>query len=242
MTVRKSTSSIKTPKTRNIEDYYITDCVYKEKPLINYNWWYRDWGFKAFEDPLDTDVWVSFIKDPVNPTNTEPTPVIDTSNMTKEEISELARKRRTALVDELAEMWLWNDLERRKDYSFYELLPIVPPVQVPPWILSLDKSPDENIRSLTHIDKIALCIILQFTQSHSTGYIECSGNIEKACNCTVNEAHHAIARLFAFGLLLEPEFPPLDTIHNMYRCASWKVNPLLLKLHLESQGFNFGNK
>ena len=239
MTVKKSTSTKKTPKTRNIEDYYITDCVYKDKPLINYNWWYRDWGFNPFKEPVDTRVWVSSITDPVNPTKPmQPTP-IDTSNMTEEELSELAVRKRTELVDELSEMWLWNDKERRNDYAFYELMPLVPPVQVPSWFYRLETCDDEYLRNLTRIEKVAFCTILQYTQTHSTGYIECSGNIEKACGCTANEVHMAIAKLFAHQILMEPEFPPLDTIHNMYRCGSWKINPMILRLHLESLGYNF---
>ena len=238
MTTKKIKTE-KTPKTRNIVDYVITDCVYKEKPLINYNWWYRDWGFNPTKSDIDLKVWGSFILSPANPTNTKPFPTIDTSTMTKEEVADAMNKRRTAIVDELSEMWLWNDEKRRKDYAFYERLPFIPPVQIPTWVLNIEKFKTEKPINLTYIEKVALCYILQFTHTHSTGYIECAGDIEKSCMCTVNEAHDAIIKLYKMGFLLDPEFPPMALIGNMYRCASWKVNPLLLKAHLNNQGINF---
>ena len=142
-------------------------------------------------------------------------------------------------MDELSEMWLWNDEDKREKFSFYETLPIVPEVPVPMWIFSLDNTYDDKLNSLSNVEKVALCYIMEFTKSHTTGYIECSGNIEKACMCTVNEAHDAIISLWIKGFLLDPEFPPHDTIYNLYRCASWKVNPMFLKVHLENQGIRW---
>ena len=135
------------------------------------------------------------------------------------------------LVDELSEMWLWGDLNKRAKFSFYEnYTSMENSVNIPYYLLSANKYAEPSIYSLSKIEIVALSFITQYTFSNpETGYIECSGHIEKATRCSVNEAHAAIISLFKKGFLLDPFFPPHEFIYNLYRCASWKLNLICLK-------------
>ena len=104
-------------------------------------------------------------------------------------------------------------------------------VNIPYYLLSADKYAEPSIYSLSKIEIVALSFITQYTFSNpETGYIECSGHIEKATRCSVNEAHAAIISLFKKGFLLDPFFPPHEFIHNLYRCAKLERFPGLICL------------
>ena len=290
------TKTKKSLKSNHIEDYYIHPTAYfsydnkiNPYPLIDFNRYYRDYGYK-YDTSMDQEVWNNFLFAPANPAEEwtmslnpynenekyfhaydrvikyckekyEPDFFADniayggiatscfdddeTLQMLYAEAKENARIAnelfKTNLVNELSEMWCWNDQERRRQFAYYENMPgIGTNVHIPNWLIGTEFFMEDGIHSLTKPEVIALSYIMQYTISHpDTGYIEASGHIEKLLRCRVNVAHSAIISLYRKGFLLEPCFPPHSMVFNLYRCASWKADMAALKDFTDRYGFVF---
>ena len=99
--------------------------------------------------------------------------------------------------------------EYNKKITLYPLGTIPSPVRIPAWMFR--KYPDNPQFELDDIEKVAMAHVIHFTNcDNPTGYIECSGNIENWCKCSVEDAHNALKRLEKRNLItshvLSPEY------------------------------------
>ena len=83
------------------------------------------------------------------------------------------------------------------------------PIRFPAWMFR--KFPDNPEFELDDIEKVAMAHIIHFTNcDNPTGYIECAGEIENWCKCSVEEAHDALTRLCKKNLVeahvLDPQY------------------------------------
>lgn len=92
----------------------------------------------------------------------------------------------------------------------FVLLPIgmIPaPIRIPMWMFR--KFPNDPDFELDDIERVAMAHVIHFTlQGLSSGYIECSGDIENVCKCSVSDAHNALMRLVDRGLITQHTVTP----------------------------------
>ena len=152
---------------------------------------------------------------------------------------------RESLISALAEMWLFNDEEKRKKFEFYTRNWGkdfgASPVKIPSWMFAANTFLEENFHFENNTEIVALAHAIHFTSPHcATGYLECSGHIERWCRCTTEEAHEALAELFQRGLLLEPVIIRRDTPNNpvngVSRNLGWKANIPYIESVLKNYG------
>lgn len=112
------------------------------------------------------------------------------------------------------------------------------PIRIPSWMFR--KYPHHKQLELSDIEKVALAHVIHFTQADNpTGYIECSGDIENFCKCSVKEAHDALKGLVKNNLItehvLDPKYclghkrnlgyyanvPYLHSILSLYKMEVW---------------------
>ena len=99
--------------------------------------------------------------------------------------------------------------EYNNSITLFPLGKLQSPVRIPSWMFR--KFPNNPDFELDDIEKVAMAHVIHFTNCDSpTGYIECSGNIENWCKCSVEEAHNALKRLVRKKLItqhiLDPQF------------------------------------
>ena len=84
---------------------------------------------------------------------------------------------------------------------------ILAPIHVPMWMFrKYDDHPELN---LTDIEKICLSVAIHFTKvSSPTGYMECSGLVEKYCLCDVSDVDNAFRNLLSKKLVLYKTLNP----------------------------------
>lgn len=128
--------------------------------------------------------------------------------------------------------------EYNNKISLFPLGLIPSPVRIPAWMFR--KYPHNPDFELDDIEKVAMAHVIHFTNcANPTGYIECSGNIENWCKCSVEEAHNALKRLVKKNLItqhvLDPQycdghkrnlgyFVNIDYVHtilNLYKMDIW---------------------
>ena len=81
------------------------------------------------------------------------------------------------------------------------------PVRIPIWMFR--KYPNHKQLELSDIEKVALAHVIHFTKADNpTGYIECSGDIENYCKCSVKDAHEALKHLVKLGFITEHTLEP----------------------------------
>jgi len=94
----------------------------------------------------------------------------------------------------------------------YVMLPVgmVPePVRIPLWMFR--KFPDDPDFELDDIERVAMAHVIHFQEFRvPTGYMECSGDIENCCKCSVAEAHDALQRLVKKGLITQHTLTETD--------------------------------
>ena len=96
------------------------------------------------------------------------------------------------------------------------------PVRIPMWMFR--KFKHHAYMELDDIERVALAHVIHFTDpSYPYGYMECSGNIEKCCSCTVEEAHNALARLVNKNLI-ECRIVPDEICYGHKRNFSYIAN------------------
>ena len=122
--------------------------------------------------------------------------------------------------------------------SLFPIGKLQSPVRIPTWMFR--KFPNNPDFELNDIEKVAMAHVIHFTNcDNPTGYIECSGNIENWCKCTVKEAHDALISLVNKNMItkhiLAPEFCMnhtrnfgyfvnigyVHTILNLYKTDIW---------------------
>lgn len=144
-------------------------------------------------------------------------------------------ERQKALLEQLK---IGGTEEFNKRIHLFPLGLIPSPVRIPAWMFR--KYPHNPDFELDDIEKVAMAHVIHFTNcDNPTGYIECSGNIENWCKCSVEEAHNALKRLVRKNLIkshvLDPEYcyghkrnlgyfvnvPYVHTILNLYKMDIW---------------------
>ena len=74
------------------------------------------------------------------------------------------------------------------------------PVRIPSWMFR--KFKHHPVLELDDIERVALAHVIHFTTASTPyGYIECSGDIENWCKCSVEDAHNALKRLVSKNLI-----------------------------------------
>ena len=146
---------------------------------------------------------------------------------------------RQELIADLAETWCWGeDEEKIKEFRWYNMhwgeLPT--PVRIPSWMFFTHTYLDHPLSCLSMAEMVALAHIMYFSKpSCSTGYIECSGHIERWCNCTVNDAHDACMSLYFRGLV-DFRFLPSVLVYGLNRNLGWKANTVYIQQLLDVMG------
>ena len=126
--------------------------------------------------------------------------------MNKEDFIKLENQLRDNIIKQLK---VGGNPEYDKVISnLFPIGKIPSPVKMPAWMFR--KYPHHKQLELSDIEKVAMAHVIHFSlPGNLTGYIECSGNIENWCKCTVEEAHEALRRLTKDNLItchtLEPE-------------------------------------
>ena len=114
---------------------------------------------------------------------------------------------------------------------------ILAPIHVPMWMFrKYDDHPELN---LTDIEKICLSVAIHFTKvSSPTGYMECSGLVEKYCLCDVSDVDNAFRNLLSKKLVLYKTLNPPFVLYffNLFsRRNDFTVSPIAL--HTDSYDF-----
>lgn len=156
----------------------------------------------------------------------------------KNAIQEWEFNVRSGLVKDLAETWMWKE---DKTDSFKEptetfgQFPITSPVHIPSWMFACN-SFNEDFMHLNDIEKVALAHALHYTKPMFPGYKECSGQVERWCRCSVEEAHNAFVSLYHKGLLLPGVLLAPENCHGLIRNMAWKANFILIRETLALYG------
>ena len=128
--------------------------------------------------------------------------------------------------------------EYNNSIKLFPLGKIQSPVRIPSWMFR--KFPNNPDFELDDIEKVAMAHVIHFTNcDNPTGYVECSGNIENWCKCSVEDAHNALKRLVRKKLITQHELDAqfcmghkrnlgyfvnigyVHTILNLYKMDIW---------------------
>lgn len=122
----------------------------------------------------------------------------------------------------IAQLKIGGSEEYNKNLTLFPLGKIPSPVRVPAWMFR--KYKDHRFLELDDIEKVAMAHVIHFTHAgNPCGYIECSGDIENWCKCSVEEAHDALKRLVKKGLITSHKLAP-DLCYNHKRNMGYCVN------------------
>ena len=90
--------------------------------------------------------------------------------------------------------------EYNNSISLFPIGKIQSPVRIPSWMFR--KFKHHPVLELDDIERVALAHVIHFTSPATPyGYIECSGDIENWCKCSVEDAHNALQRLVSKNLI-----------------------------------------
>ena len=122
---------------------------------------------------------------------------------------EYIEKEEDLQADILRQLKLGGTPEYNAKIALLPLGKIQSPVRIPCWMFR--KFPYNKDFELDDIEKVAMAHVIHFTNiDNPTGYIECSGNIENWCKCSVEQAHNALRRLERKNMIkshvLEPQY------------------------------------
>ena len=121
-----------------------------------------------------------------------------------ESIREYVTKRRDEIVNQLL-VGGGDEYKIRLLSMPFDM--ILAPIHVPMWMFrKFEKNPELN---LNDIEKMCLSAAIHFTRASThTGYMECSGLVEKYCMCDVEDVNAAMNHLLENGLLFCKELTP----------------------------------
>lgn len=132
---------------------------------------------------------------------------------------------RKELKDELAEKWFFGNSDKGKNFEPYMTYfgEIHSPVTVPSWLFAANTFAEEDFH-FDNIEIVAMAHVLHFTTPYcSTGYIECSGHIERWCRCTAEHAHRTLMNLCKKNLI-SFKFLPDEVVFGLNRNLGWRAN------------------
>lgn len=110
-------------------------------------------------------------------------------------------------ADILRQLKVGGSPEYDEKITLFPIGLIQSPVRIPAWMFR--KYPNHKQLELDDIEKVAMAHVIHFTNpSNPTGYIECSGNIENWCKCSVEEAHNALMSLTNKNLITQYRLSP----------------------------------
>lgn len=122
----------------------------------------------------------------------------------------------------LSQLKVGGSEEYNNSISLFPIGTIPSPVRIPCWMFR--KFPKHKFLELDDLEKVALAHVIHFTNADNPyGYIECSGDIESYCRCTVEEAHNALNRLLKKNLI-EMRTVPTEICKGHKRNFAYYVN------------------
>lgn len=140
-------------------------------------------------------------------------------------ISEWESGVRAELKDEMAEKWFFGNSDKGENFEPYMTYfgEIHSPVKVPSWLFAANTFYEENFH-FDNIEIVAMAHVLHFTTPHcDTGYIECSGHIERWCRCTAEQVHRTLMNLCKKNLIFF-KFLPDEVVFGLNRNLGWRAN------------------
>lgn len=127
--------------------------------------------------------------------------------MDQETINRYLEEQRQRDEELLAQLKVGGSEEYNRTIKLFPIQKFPSPVRVPSWMFR--KYPKHKVLELNDLEKVALAHVIHFTGTSSLyGYIECSGDIESYCRCSVEEAHNTLNSLVKKNLIEVTTVPP----------------------------------
>ena len=125
-------------------------------------------------------------------------------------------------ADILRQLNIGGTEEYSNTITLFPIGRIQSPVRIPAWMFR--KYPNHKQLELNDIEKVAMAHVIHFTNPcNPTGYVECSGNIENWCKCSVEEAHNALVSLTNKNLITQYRLSPELCFGHKRNCG-YSVN------------------
>lgn len=143
----------------------------------------------------------------------------------KQTIRDWEKEVRQELRDELAEKWFFGNSDKAKNFEPYmsHFGEMPSPVRIPSWLFAANTFQELDFR-FNLIEIVAMAHVLHFTTPYcDTGYIECSGHIERWCRCTAEQAHATLMKLCQRKLITF-KFLPDEAVFGLNRNLGWRAN------------------